>query len=151
MSASRPQPACWSRRGSSERSRDLERIAARRVLSPPPADPPSGVRSIPWLESRLASGDALLPLGMPADWLGQSVDVYGVPTVPGSSVSFAIRWHGERPAVLWEQTGAPVELTAPIAAPGWRDAEPKGEALWPPPPGATTTPIDIDADPGSFS
>jgi hypothetical protein len=132
--------------------RDLERISARRNPAPAPADPPAGVRSIPWLESRLASGGALLPDGMPATWLGQSVDVYGVPSVADSTVSFAIRWHGERPAVLWEQTGRPVELTAPVAAPGWRSSEPKGEALWPPPPGAPQQPdLGTATEPGSFS
>ncbi len=118
--------------------RDLERIVARRTSSVPPADPPRGIRAVPWLESRLARGGELLPFGMPADWLGQSVDVYGVPTARGSDVSFAIRWHGERPAVLWEQTGEPVVLTAPVAAPGWQSSEPTGEALWPPPSGASS-------------
>lgn len=145
--------------------RDLERIVARRNPTPPPDDPPGGVRSIAWLESRLANSGALLPVGMPGDWLGQSVDVYGVPTVPGSSVSYAIRWHGERPAVLWEQSGEPVELSAPVAAPDWRSSDAKGETLWPPPPGArpivadvavddrpaAAVEIDPDADPGSFS
>ena len=150
--------------------RDLDRITGRRTATSSPVDPPGGVRSIAWLESRLASGGALLPAGMPADWLGQSVDVYGVPTVPGSAVSFAIRWHGERPAVLWEQTGVPVQLCAPAVAPEWRSSDATGETLWPRPPGAdpvvadvgpgadvpaTPTPngaeIDLDADPGSFS
>ena len=137
--------------------RDLDRIIAGRTSSPAPSDPPGGVRSIAWLETRLTAGGALLPAGMPADWLGRSVDVYGVPTVPGSTVSFAIRWHGERPAVLWEQTGAAIELTAPVVAPMWMSGEMKGETLWPPPPGARPAadgPIaapDLDADPGSFS
>ncbi|MDW3214308.1 MAG: hypothetical protein R8G01_09945 [Ilumatobacteraceae bacterium] len=152
--------------------RDLERIVARRSPSAPPADPPGGVRSIAWLESHLARAGALLPVGMPGDWLGRSVDVYGVPTVAGSAVSFAIRWHGERPALLWEQTGDAIELSAPIAAPEWSSSETKGETLWPPPPGAqpivsdvagdaTPAPvvepsepdveIDLDGEPGSFS
>lgn len=155
--------------------RDLDRIIGRRTASAPPDDPPGGVRAIAWLESRLASAGALLPGGMPVDWLGQSVDVYGVPTVPGSAVSFAIRWHGERPAVLWEQTGAPVELCAPVVAPAWRSTDVKGETLWPRPPGAepvapdagpddgaagqpdpdprpvSGVEIDLDTDPGSFS
>jgi hypothetical protein len=138
--------------------RDLDRILARRSPTPPPDDPPEGVRSVAWLESRLARAGALLPGGLPGDWLGQSVDVYGVPTAPGSSVSYAIRWHGERPAVLWEQIGDPVDLSAPVAAPEWRSAEVKGEALWPPPPGPrpivadqAATGIDPDAGPGSFS
>ena len=54
--------------------------------------------------------------------------------VPGTTVSYAVRWHGERPALLWEQSGDPVELTAPILAPDWATSELTGEALWPTPP-----------------
>ncbi len=138
--------------------RDLERIVARRVPASAPADPPGGVRSIAWLETRLARAGALLPLGMPSDWLGRSVDVYGVPTMAGSAVSYAIRWHGERPAVLWEQTGEQIELSAPAVAPDWCSSERKGETLWPVPPGArpiatdsAAAPIDPLDEPGSFS
>lgn len=167
--ASRVLVAAGERRA----ARDLDRIIARRNEAPLPPAPPAGVRSIAWLESQLVQGCRLLPAGMPTDWLGQSVDVYGVPTVPGAAVSYAIRWHGERPAVLWEQTGGPIELTAPVAAPDWQSSDVKGEALWPPPPGARPIadapvagspviepPSDagapgqgvvIDPEPGSFS
>lgn len=129
--------------------RDLDRIIAGRTPGARPDQPPGGVRSVAWLESRLAAGRALLPDGMPTSWLGQSLDVYGVPTGDTSAVSFAIRWHGERPAVLWEQMGDPVELTAPVAAPGWSTAEAKGEALWPAPPDAP--PVALGDEPMSFS
>ncbi len=56
-----------------------------------------------------------------------------VPIGPRSRVDYAVRWHGDRPAVLWEVTGEPVELTAPLIDPEWRTAELKGEALWPAP------------------
>ena len=52
-----------------------------------------------------------------------------MPTVGASTVSLGVRWHGERPAVLWEQVGDPVELRAF----GWSSAERSGEALWPAP------------------
>jgi hypothetical protein len=117
----------------SRASRDLQRIVARRAGSARPARPPAGPLSIAWLEAGLALGGALLPEGFPGDWLGQSIEVYGVPTGPRSAVSYAVRWHGPRPAVLWEQTGEPVELTAPTVAPAWRTPELTGEALWPEP------------------
>jgi len=129
--------------------RDLDRIIAGRTPSDRPSEPPTGVRVVAWLETQLADHGALLPLGIPVAWLGQSIDVYGVPCGDDSSVSFAIRWHGERPAVLWEQTGGPIELTAPFVAAGWSTTEAKGEALWPAPAGATT--IVLDDDPVSFS
>ncbi len=119
--------------GESRAERDLERIVAPRPPGTRPSQPPQGALAIPWLERGLVSNGALLPSGLPADWLGQSVEAYGVPTGPVSTVSFAIRWHGSRPALLWEQTGDPVELCAPALAPAWHTLEPKGETLWPEP------------------
>ena len=51
----------------------------------------------------------------------------------GSRIDYAVRWHGERPAVLWDVTGEPAELTAPLLDPGWSTVEAKGEVLWPAP------------------
>ena len=51
----------------------------------------------------------------------------------GSRIDYTVRWHGERPAVLWDVTGEPVELTAPLLDPGWSTVEAKGEVLWPAP------------------
>ncbi len=69
----------------------------------------------------------------PMAWLGQPVEVHGVPTRIGS-VSWALRWHGERPALLWEvvphdSSSNPPVVTAPgldpaFGAMGWH-----GEAL----------------------
>jgi hypothetical protein len=113
--------------------RDLQRISAGRVVSERPSRPPRGVRGVAWLETLLAAAGGLLPNGFPTSWLGQSIDVYDVPTGDTTTVSYAIRWHGERPAVLWEQSGPPIELSAPALAPGWTAAEARGEALWPAP------------------
>jgi hypothetical protein len=119
--------------GEGRARRDLARIRGDRTPAPFPSEVPDGVRAVPWLEGLLADGGALLPTGLPAAWLGQSLEVYRVPTSPTSSVSYAIRWHGARPAILWEQSGDPVELSAPVLAPGWASSEPSGEALWPEP------------------
>ncbi|MCB0965814.1 MAG: hypothetical protein KDB37_03175, partial [Ilumatobacter sp.] len=116
--------------GEDRARRDLARSVASRVPSERPSSPPDGVAAVAWLESMFAVGGTLLPLGLPDAWLGQSVEVYGVPTVAGSTVSFALRWHGDRPAVLWEQTGDPVRLTSPLMDPDWATTEPSGEALW---------------------
>lgn len=121
--------------GDDRARRDLDRLVARRgERASRPAAPPTGVALVPWVEQRLADRGALLPDGFPAGWLGANFEVYGVPVGPASSVSYAVRWHGERPAVLWEVTGDPVELTAPAVDPAWRTDEPTGEALWPAPP-----------------
>lgn len=128
--------------------RDLVRIRARRAPSPFPAEVPDGLRGVPWIERLMCTGGELLPTGLPAAWLGQALEVYGVPTLGSSTVSFAVRWHGARPAVLWEQSGDPVELTSPVLAPGWRSDAPTGEALWPAPPsrGHRDAPADVPDD-----
>lgn len=130
---------------------DLARIVGRRTPASPPAAVPDGLRAVPWVERLVATGGEILPAGLPPAWLGQPLEVYGVPTVGAATVSFAIRWHGSRPAVLWEQAGGPIELTSPVLAPEWRSAAPTGEELWPPPPGHDRADGAIDGDPVSFS
>jgi hypothetical protein len=119
--------------------RDLDAVRRRVAAGGPlpstaPADP---ARLLAWTELRLVqpspSGAALLPLGLPVEWAGNNFEVYGLPTGTGGSVSFALRWHGARPAVLWEQSGPSVDLSSPELAPDWSSAEVKGEALWPEP------------------
>jgi hypothetical protein len=127
--------------------RDLAKV--RHSLSPGTSVPPriaDGVGLLIGLERTIATGADLFPAGIPADWLGTNFEVYGVPTGPSSSVSFALRWHGERPAVLWECTGEPFTLTASLIAPDWSSAERTGETLWPMPPGAVPVlPADDEA------
>jgi hypothetical protein len=73
----------------------------------------------------------LLP-GFPPDWLGQSVTVDAVPLHSGS-LSFAVRWHGARPALLWDgPTG--VELRVPALDPEWSSTAAAGEVLLAAPP-----------------
>ncbi|HEX6656861.1 MAG TPA: hypothetical protein VF065_02190, partial [Ilumatobacter sp.] len=111
--------------------RDVGRIVASRPHSPAPASVPDGVLAMPWLESQFADGPALFPRGLSAAWLGESIEAHGIPTGTSSSVSLAMRWHGARPAVLWEQSGDPVRLTSPVLAPAWASIESSGETLWP--------------------
>jgi hypothetical protein len=44
-------------------------------------------------------------------------------------VSYALRWHGERPALLWECERPGVRLTAPGLDPSWSTTDQTGEAL----------------------
>ena len=77
------------------------------------------------------AGLAVLSL-LPEEWVGQPLAVHDAPTHHGR-LSFAVRWHGERPALLWElEPHAGVErvtLTAPGLDPGWSTDELRGEAL----------------------
>jgi len=97
-----------------------------RELSPGPIGPP---------------GLALCSV-LPPEWVGQSIDVRDAPTRWGS-VSFAVRWHGPRPALLWELAPAPgvgpVHLVAPGLDRSWSSGVPIGEALLAPIPAAPAT------------
>ncbi len=69
---------------------------------------------------------------LPTSWYGQGVEVHDAPTRFGT-LSFAIRWHGERPAILWElephEPDVAVVLTCPGLDPAWRSTDARGEAL----------------------
>ena len=131
--SSRATRLCSPPQGKRRAIRDVERLLAARPESSAPTSPPEGVFAVPWLESQIAVGGALFPHGLPPAWLGESIEAHGVPTGPSSTVSLAVRWHGARPAALWEQHGAPVRLTSPVLAPTWNSIEPSGETLWPAP------------------
>jgi hypothetical protein len=121
---------------------DLESVRAWATADTtlPAVAPTDPARLLAWVEHLLAAraddGAELLPTGMPAEWVGSNFEVYGVPTSAESTVSYAVRWHGERPAVLWEQSGAPVTLRSSLLAPDWASSDVKGETLWPAPAGA---------------
>jgi hypothetical protein len=100
------------------------------------ADFVSFVRAL--LVREVDDGLALCSL-LPPDWIGQGVEVHKAPTHHGV-LSFAVRWHDERPALLWElephrgRPARPVRLTAPGLDPAWSSTEPRGEALLAPTP-----------------
>ncbi len=69
---------------------------------------------------------------VPDSWLGQGWELHDAPTRHGR-LSYAVRWHGDRPALLWElipHAGQdPVRLTIPGLDPEWFTREATGEAL----------------------
>jgi hypothetical protein len=96
-------------------------------------------------------GDGLaLSSLVPEAWLGQGWEVHGAPTAHGR-ISYAVRWHGERPALLWELEPhdgvGPVRLTVPGLDPTWSSTDRRGEALLAPvdPPASMTVAIDETA------
>jgi hypothetical protein len=109
---------------------DLARIAQERTDGRPPAGPVAGIRAVPAVERRLARGPTLFPDGIPAAWRGAEVEAHGLAVGPATTLSFAVRWHGAHPAVLWEVSGERVELRAPAVDPTWRTSAASGEALW---------------------
>jgi hypothetical protein len=101
------------------------------------ADFLSFVRNL--LVRETADGLALCSM-LPDGWLDQVVEVHEAPTHHGR-LSFALRWHGERPALLWDlqphptaaaaavAAAAPITITAPGLDPSWSTQELKGEVL----------------------
>lgn len=138
-----------ARRAGDERAAgDVERTLKRVRRKRADVEPESGVapsfadlrrgpsvgRFVRSVERRIVDGGRFLVGGIPTAWLGENFEVHGLPTSPSTTASFAVRWHGERPAVLWEQQGDdPVELTAPDIDATWSTTERSGEALWPAP------------------
>ena len=81
--------------------------------------------------SRDADGSISLFPSVPHEWRGQPLEVANVP-VGGASLSAVVRWHGARPALLWELDG-PMPHGFTIRCPdldgGWSTTQPSGEAL----------------------
>lgn len=89
---------------------------------------------------------------VPTTWLGQQLEVHDAPTHHGL-LSFALRWHGDRPALLWELQPhdgvTAVRITAPGLDPSWSTTELRGDALLAPvpPPEEPPAPVPGDAPP----
>ena len=101
-----------------------------------PLEIPAGLGAIAWAESLLAQASpsggqcALLPHGIPETWWGSPFEGHGLIADPYRTISFAVRWHGPRPAVLWEVSGAPgLLVTAGKADSQWHTTDASGEAL----------------------
>ena len=94
------------------------------------------VRHVTWLVAvrRLLVNDT--PTGSvdlltesPDEWRGEPLAVHDAP-IAGGTVSYAVRWHGPRPALLWETTANDVSLRAPALDPDWSTTDARGEALF---------------------
>jgi len=122
--------AAWATLGWRDR-----RAAGHRPATPATGADVAAARSDAELLTRLRAllaheaGDGTVTLlaDLPPAWRGQSLDVRDAPTRAGL-VSYAVRWHGPRPALLWEAPPG-VPLRAPGLDPGWVTLEPSGEAL----------------------
>ncbi len=77
-------------------------------------------------------GHAVLLPVLPDEWRGQPVRVDDAVLSGGVRLSYAVRWHGERPALLWEANSG-LRLTAPGLDARFLTDEPRGEALLSPP------------------
>ena len=104
-----------------------------------PNEMPAGLAGIAWIEELLASGSPsggecqVLAHGVPQTWWGSSFEVHNLPADPFRTVSYAVRWHGARPALLWETGGQPGLV---LSHRDWHSTDASGEALLPAPEGA---------------
>jgi hypothetical protein len=64
---------------------------------------------------------------LPPEWSRADLAAHRIPTRWGE-VSFAVRWHGARPALLWE-CEQPVTIRVPSLDATWSSQAPSGEAL----------------------
>lgn len=64
--------------------------------------------------------------------LGVNIEAHRLIAGGDRTISLAIRWHGERPAVIWEVEGPPGLLLRSGADAEWTSVESSGEALWRP-------------------
>lgn len=111
------------------------RLADRPVAAAPDG-PPVDATVVPWVESRFVapspSGGSctVLPDGVPEGWKGASFEAHGLVADPVRTLSYAVRWHGHRPAVLWETGGAPgLVITAGGDNADWHTTGQSGETL----------------------
>ena len=91
----------WSRLAEAGRISDLA------LASPEIA---GTVRQIAWIESQLVAQrrDGVIeicPCGIDKSWLGVNFECHKLLASPEHSISYAVRWHGEKPALLWEIDG----------------------------------------------
>ena len=95
----------------------------------------SEVRQIAWVESQLVAQrhDGVIeicPRGIDAAWLGANFECHRLVASAEHLISFAVRWHGEKPALLWEIDGPAGARVAASAVDGtFSSVEMRGETL----------------------
>ena len=116
--------------------RGVEDVAAARArrsdVEPVPVAPAGDLTDLAWALRRVAVEQAgvvdLFPAPFPPVWSGHAVEAYRLPLGEGT-LAVALRWHGSRPAVLWEIDGPGVVLRCSGLDPSWSAATARGEAL----------------------
>ena len=95
----------------------------------------SGVRQIAWVESQLVAQRRdkvieICPRGIDAAWLGANFECHRLVASAEHLISYAVRWHGDKPALLWEIDGQPGARVAASAVDGtFSSTEMRGETL----------------------
>ena len=126
----------FSRMGENRAADDVAAAQLRMSsAAEPPNVMPTDIRAIAWVEEKMVAVQRdgsvqIFGRGIPRLWLGANLECHRVAAGPLHTVSFGIRWHGEKPALLWEVSGpAGVKLDAGICDPTWTSVESAGETL----------------------
>ena len=126
----------FSRMGENRAADDVSAAQLRMSsAAEPPNIMPADIRAIAWVEEKMVAVQRdgsvqVFGRGIPRLWLGANLECHRVAAGPLHTVSFGIRWHGEKPALLWEVSGpAGVKLDAGICDPTWSTVESTGETL----------------------
>jgi hypothetical protein len=124
------------RAGDPRAADDVRSLSARLTAAQLPGLPPEhapldAAGFVAWWQQRLARpvgslGVQLLP-EVPTTWFGQGIEAHRLP-VPGGLLGFAVRWHGARPALLWD-ADVDLHLRCPGLDPTWSSSQRAGDAL----------------------
>jgi hypothetical protein len=69
--------------------------------------------------------------GFSSSWFNVPIEVQNMPVHKGT-IGYVIRWHGDRPALLWEgEVSTEVTFTSPKLDADWESTESNGETLFP--------------------
>lgn len=72
----------------------------------------------------------ICPRGIDAGWLGVNFECHRLVASSEHLISFAVRWHGEKPALLWEIDGpAGARVAASAIDRAFSSTEMRGETL----------------------
>lgn len=113
----------WSRLTETNRSRELTAFIK------------SSSRCASWIESQLVAyrrdGSVdICPRGIDQSWLGVNFECHKLLATPQHKISFAVRWHGDRPALLWDLDGsAGVRVVASAVDSSFSTTDARGETL----------------------
>lgn len=129
-----------ARAGETRAVRDAARAWQRAIRRNTPSSgsgwsaAPPGHR-IASFEAQLLSLDAdnvgvLMPFGFPDAWRGVNFEAHGLAGPMGARIGFAVRWHGENAAVLWESSSADVRLASGVDAAWSNEGKSAGDSLW---------------------
>lgn len=122
--------------GESRAAGDVASSRQRLAPAEAPANAaPDGIRVAAWLDEQLVTprrdgSVSMLGWGIPRLWRGASIDCRRIVADATRTVSFGLRWHGAKPAVLWEIDGDEgLAVDAGLTDPTFRTTQRSGEAL----------------------